>query len=99
MPTVPKLAVLLAIALAPQAVHADDLADGYRRANDQQRLQYIERVIGSTRYRTQTPVRLAALAAVAKRCVDDWDPKLEPKFVDQVASCVVMANRQVKAEP
>ena len=99
MPTAPRLAALLAMALAPDAARADDLADSYRRASDQQRLAYIERVISETRFRNQTPVRLKALAAAAKRCTDDWDPKLEPKFIDQVASCVVMANRQVKAEP
>jgi hypothetical protein len=85
-------------ALASPAT-ADELGDQYRRANDAQRTAYVEAVLSQTRFKTESPQRFRALVAMGRTCIDDWDPKLEPKFIDQVASCIVMANRRVKADP
>lgn len=97
-------AILLALApvfVAPAAAQdaGRELADQYRQASELQRLAYIERVFLETRFKNETPRRLNALVAAGKACVDDWDAKLEPNFLEHLASCMVMANRTVKAEP
>jgi hypothetical protein len=78
---------------------ADPNAANYRNASDAQRLAYIEKVLGETRFKKESPERFRALAVVGKACVDEWDPKYEPVFLEHLASCLVMANRKVKANP
>jgi len=87
-----------ALALAAPA-GADPNGANYRNASDAQRLAYIEKVLGETRFKSESPQRFRALAVVGKACVDEWDPKYEPVFLEHLASCLVMANRKVKANP
>lgn len=93
------LAGLMVSPVGYSSAAADELGDQYRRASDSQRTAYIEAVLSQTRFKAETPERFRALVAYGRTCIDDWDPKLEPKFLDQVASCLVMANRRVKASP
>ena len=74
---------------------ADPLGDDYRRASPGQRLAYMELVIKETRFKSQPPERVRALAAYGRKCADDWDPRLEPDFASHVGACIVLANRQV----
>lgn len=87
------LALLLTLSTS---AFADPLGDDYRRASPAQRLAYMELVIKETRFKTQPPERVRAMAAYGRKCADDWDPRLEPDFAAHVGSCIVLANRKVR---
>ncbi len=91
-----RLSAALALVLTTStSAAADSLGDDYRRATPGQRLAYMELVIKETRFKSQPPERVRALAAYGRKCADDWDPRLEPDFAAHVGACIVLANRQV----
>jgi hypothetical protein len=94
-----RVAVLAVVAALSTPATADPNGANYRNASDAQRLAYIEKILGETRFKTESPERFRALAIVGKACVDEWDPKYEPVFLEHLASCLVMANRKVRANP